>query len=284
MKKILVPTDFSPLADTALHIAVEIGRKTGGEIELLHVIEASYEKEIPAGEEEITLSGKKGDALIIKSANAARERLNSIIDNAKFAGIRFNPKIKTGNASKHLSNSITQEKIDLIVMGTEGAKGLFKGILSKTKTEEVVMHAECLVLSVKEHQKNFKLKNLVFATDFKDISPKFIEKIKALQDLFYFKLHILYVNSKLNHKKDISEVLNEKEEFVKKYKLSDYEFHAIEDFTEYTGITEYANKIDADVIALTTHQKKGFWHWVGGISEDLVNYAEKPILTYKAEN
>ncbi len=39
MKRILVPTDFSPNADKALNFAVQIARKAGAEIMLIHAVE-----------------------------------------------------------------------------------------------------------------------------------------------------------------------------------------------------------------------------------------------------
>lgn len=68
--------------------------------------------------------------------------------------------------------------------------------------------------------------------------------------------------------------------FVRLHKIKDFEFSIWEDLTEYVGINTYAKVIKADIIALSTHQHKGL-HWLGGISEDLVNYSDMPILTYK---
>jgi nucleotide-binding universal stress UspA family protein len=282
MKKILVPTDFSPLSEKALSVATEISRKTKAEIELLHVIDSPTEGDFSATGDTHSGSGMN-DLFVLKSIELAKKNFDKIINDVKYVGIRFITKIKAGDAYHHLSHSIVKEKIDLIVMGTEGTKGLFKGIFNRSNTEEVVMHADCLVLTVKEGQKDFKIRNVVFATDFKDYSPHFIRNLTSLQELFDFKLHILYVNSVLNHNDKMNEVILNKEIFLKRFKISNYEFHVHEDFTEYTGIIDYAEKIKADIIALSTHQQKGFWHWVGGLSEDLVNYANVPVLTYKAE-
>jgi nucleotide-binding universal stress UspA family protein len=282
MKKILVPTDFSPLSEKALSVAAEISRKTKAEIELLHVIDSPNEGDFSASGDTLTGAGMN-DLYILKSIELAKKNFYKILNDVKYVGIRFITKIKSGDVYHHLSDIIVKEKIDLIVMGTEGTTGLFKGIFNRSNTEEVVMHADCLVLSVKEGQKDFKIRNLVFTTDFKDYSPVFIKNLTDLQELFDFKLHLLYVDSVLNHTDNMDEVLINKEIFLKRFKIQNYEFHIHKDFTEYTGIIAYAEKIKADIIALSTHQQKGFWHWVGGLSEDLVNYANVPVLTYKAE-
>jgi nucleotide-binding universal stress UspA family protein len=139
-----------------------------------------------------------------------------------------------------------------------------------------------MVLSVKNGMKDFKIRNVIFATNFEDDSADFINKLKELQDIFDFKLHLLNVVSIINGKKSIAVIEKLAKEFVTKYQLQNYEFHIVEDMTEYSGITDYAKKINGDIIALSTHQHRGL-HWLGGISEDLVNYADQPILTFKAK-
>lgn len=282
MKKILVPTDFSQLADQALETATFIARKTGAEVELIHVIEAPYSKDFsPIGE--VKPHDALDDVFVLKSIELARKKFASIIDDIRFVGARINPKIKTGNVYKHLSDIIANNNIDLIVMGTEGATGFLKGIFNKTNTEEVVMKANCMVLSVKQNLAGeFKLKNVIYATDFKDDSPEFISILKKLQEIFDFTLHVTFINSIVEGKEEEEKIQKRIDSFIKKYELKDYQTHIREDLTEYVGLNELAKDVNADVIALVTHQRRGFWHWLGGLSEDLVNYSEKPVLTFPA--
>ncbi len=34
------------------------------------------------------------------------------------------------------------------------------------------------------------------------------------------------------------------------------------------------------MLAICTHQHQGFWHFLGGISEDLIHFAKVPVLTF----
>ncbi len=44
----------------------------------------------------------------------------------------------------------------------------------------------------------------------------------------------------------------------------------------------YAEKIDADLIAIPTHGRNGLAHFfVGSIGEDLANHAKLPVMTFK---
>ena len=57
MKRILVPTDFTEQSENALKFAYQIAKKIKGEIELLHVLDAS-EGDPYSGMNSIHLSGE----------------------------------------------------------------------------------------------------------------------------------------------------------------------------------------------------------------------------------
>jgi nucleotide-binding universal stress UspA family protein len=281
MKKILIPTDFSKVTEGALKAATEIARKTHAEVELLHIVEAPFEMKFTAAGVPLMPDGMN-DIFILKSIESAKGLMKKILDDAQYAGVKFLPRIKVGDPYTHFTKHIVKEPADLIIMGTEGTHSFLKGFFSSSNAEKIVTHANCMVLSVKKILHNFRIRNVVFATNFEDDSPAFLEKLKDLQNIFDFKIHLLYINALVSHISDTARIEKLKREFIRKHGICNYEFHLLEDMTEYTGITAYADKINADIIALSTHQHSGL-HWLGGISEDLVNYAEQPILTYKTE-
>lgn len=279
---ILVPTDFSPLAEHALAVAAEISRKTSAEITLIHVVESSHHYGTFASSGEQLHEPSINDLFFIKSIEQAKKRFKKIMDDIRYVGICFHTKIRIGHIDKHLYESFIHEHASLIVMGTKGSTGFFKGIFNSSYTEEVVMHAECMVLTIKENTQLFNPKNAILATDFIDYSPAFIHKLLDLQDLFHFKLHLLYVDSTMKHKTS-AKIETDKELFLSKFNIREYECHILQDSSQYSAILDYAQKADVGMIALSTHQRNGFWHWLGGLSEDLVHYAQIPVLTYKAK-
>jgi nucleotide-binding universal stress UspA family protein len=282
MKKILIPIDFSKVTESALIVAREIARKNTAEVELLHIVDAPHEEAwVSTGE--VRQADNMADVFIMKSMETADKRMKKIMNDVKYAGVRFRHKLKVGDETHNFAKFINEENPELIIIGTEGNKGFFKGIFNSSHAEKVVTHANCMVLSVKYADESFKIRNVVFATNFEDDSPVFMEELIRLQECFEFKLHIIYVDALLGNEHDSMEVKKKKEAFCIANNISDFEFHIIKDFTEYSGIIDYADKVKADVIALSTHQHKGL-HLLGGVSEDLVNCSVYPILTYKASS
>jgi nucleotide-binding universal stress UspA family protein len=65
-------------------------------------------------------------------------------------------------------------------------------------------------------------------------------------------------------------------------KLKNYQTHIYNETNVEKGILNFANSIDADLIGMSTHGRKGLAHFFNGsISEDLVNHAHRSVVTFK---
>jgi nucleotide-binding universal stress UspA family protein len=281
MKKIIIPTDFSERTESALIAAKEIALKTLAEVVLLHCVEAPNESSFTTTGE-VMAPDIMDRVFVHKSIEVSNTKMKHILHDPRFAGIRLHPKVKIVHTVKEYMQYIADEKPDLVIIGTEEHHHLFKGFLHGTHSSMTISESHCMVLSVKKLDQDFSLKNIVFATNFEQDSPAFIAHLKMLQNAFDFRLHIIYINALLSNEKSTEEIQVAKEAFLKKYSIGEHQFKIIEDFTEYNGIIKYAKRVNADLIALTTHNRTGF-HILGGTSNDLVEETSFPILTYRAD-
>ena len=56
----------------------------------------------------------------------------------------------------------------------------------------------------------------------------------------------------------------------------------VSDYTVEQGISNFANLIGADLVAVATHGRKGIAHFFeGSISEDVANHSTLPVMTFK---
>ncbi|MBN2867987.1 MAG: universal stress protein, partial [Flavobacteriaceae bacterium] len=56
----------------------------------------------------------------------------------------------------------------------------------------------------------------------------------------------------------------------------------VADYTVEKGVLNFANVSGADAIAVATHGRTGFTHFLSGsISEDIANHANLPVITFK---
>lgn len=277
MKKILVPCDFSDQAVQAFKFAVDVARQSKGEVLLLTVIE------VPVVHEAALMPSISFEEVFLKES---RERAEKDFAKMKSKWAKDEPTVKTfvefGNPSAVIRNFIDSKKVDLVVMGTKGASGL-KEYLVGSNTEKIVRWSKAPVIAIKKYVKGSSIKNIVFPNTLERSQEDLIMKVKALQNFFNAKLHILYVNTPANFKSD-SESKKRLEDFGKRFMFKDYTLNIYNDIYEEGGVLNFAKSVNADMIAIATHGRKGLNHLLSGsIAEDLVNHIECPIWTSVAK-
>ena len=273
MKRILIPTDFSEHAEYALRVAAQIAKNNNSEIVLLHMLE---------------LPGQGGDAVgagheipeLMLFKNKTIEKLESLMDADYLEGIEVSQVVQFEKAFDGIINIAKKNNIDLIVMGSHGASG-FQELFIGSNTEKVVRFSDIPVLVIKKETNNFKVDKFVFASDFCDEIKKPFEKVIEFANKFDAELHLVIVNTPNNFRstEESDKILND---FVSNFKINKFSTHVYNDTTREKGILNFANKIDADLIGISTHGRKGISHFFNGsISEDIVNHAKRPVITFK---
>jgi nucleotide-binding universal stress UspA family protein len=148
LKSILVPVDFSPSAQKALHYALSFAEQFGATITVLNVVEpAVYPTELGYIPVEI-------DALHKTMNTSARERLAQLAQEQIPPRFRANTLVRIGRPYHEITTAARELNVDLIVIATHGYTGLKHVVLGST-AERVVRHAPCPVLTVREREHDF---------------------------------------------------------------------------------------------------------------------------------
>jgi len=139
VRKILVPTDFSPASKTALWYALRIAERRNSEITLLHVLEP---------QDPAVLADPR--AAVSFSEQESEEALRGLVDSAKTVGaVRTNSMFRTGVATHEIIEAAKELDVDLIVIATHGFTGWKRFALGST-AERVARAATCPVLVVRQ--------------------------------------------------------------------------------------------------------------------------------------
>lgn len=288
MKRILVPTDFSEEAQNAIQLACQIVQKTGGEVVAIHVLDHTGLFDFSAGSSTYPMMGNPAgldlDQQFLESLYAnAEEKCDKFLRAYDQLGCNITKKIKIGSAFHYITEEINEEKTDLVIMGSKGASG-FEEVLIGSNTEKVVRHAKCPVITVKSKIDIEGVKDIVFATSFKEEDSHVAEELMRLQEIFSAKLHLVRVNTP-NNFETTRKVKERAERFVKENKISNYTINIYNDKVEEDGIIFFAQDINADLIAIATHGHTGLVHLLSGsIAEDVVNHAKRPVWTFRLKH
>jgi nucleotide-binding universal stress UspA family protein len=122
MRKILVAVDYSEGARLALEQAVELSKKVGAEITVVHV----WERPAYAEGVEVRHEGESGRRSLIELIvdNADRE-MQSFIEQARVpASVKIERRLESGDPASVVARLVEQEGFDLVVLGTHGRSAL----------------------------------------------------------------------------------------------------------------------------------------------------------------
>ena len=278
MKRVLVPCDFSKPAINAYRFALDIARQSKGSVHLLNVIE------LPVVHDTILMPVLDFEAELLKELKGnAESRFNKLIEKYKMEGVKVSCDVQFGAVSRMIQDYIKKESIDLVVMGSHGASGA-RELFIGSNAEKMVRNSPVPVLVTKDYRKG-PIKNIVFPNTLETENQEdLVMKVKALQNFFKARLHLVWINTPLNFASDT--VTNERlEAFAKRFMLKDFTISVFNHTDEERGILEFTKAVKADLIAMGTHGRKGISHLVNGsLAEDIVNHNTGLVWAYSLKN
>lgn len=275
MKRILVPTDFSDHAEYALKVAAQMAKTFNSEIYLLHMLELPLQLIDP-----VHGSNNQNLPESIFFMKLAHQRFSKLMAKPYLKGIKVHETVLFHQAFEGIKEVSEDKKCDLIIMGSHGSSG-FKEMFIGSNTEKVVRNSHIPVLVIKKEDPDFKIQDFVFATDADHSNRHTLKSAADFAKKLSANLHLLYIitPNKFITTEDARERL---EGFIEGTGVNEFQSHVYNDISVEKGILNFARKMDAGLIGIATHGRKGLAHFFNGsISEDLVNHAKRPVVTFK---
>jgi len=142
IKKILFATDFSEGSSSSLPYAVDFAKRYGAKLYIVNVIfdiakaSGSYVPHISM--EELYKDMEKASKAQLEKCYIEEMKSFKDVEHVVLKGVPY----------EEISRFASENKVDLIVIGTHGRKGLDRVLFGST-AEQVVRHAPCPVLTVR---------------------------------------------------------------------------------------------------------------------------------------
>lgn len=139
INKVIVPVDFSSHTDKVVAYALSVADQLSAHVIFLHVSEtfAGYET---------MLAHASFDKLVADMKKDAQERIESMIEAHQSIKGGCSGAAVSGDIVEKIITFAAENKADLIIIGTHGAKGIEK-ILMGSVAKRVVKRAPCPVLT-----------------------------------------------------------------------------------------------------------------------------------------
>jgi universal stress protein A len=142
---ILVPTDFSPHSDKALHQALDIAKHYGGKVHVLHVVNEKIQR--ITGQYSISVESVR--RLTERLVNAGKKNVTKQL--AKFPQaleVEVTTEVAQGIPSEEILRVEEEQGNDLIVIASLGRTGLARYFIGSV-ARNVLKGAKCPVLLTK---------------------------------------------------------------------------------------------------------------------------------------
>ncbi len=306
IQHILFPTDFSDPARYAGRYAAALARGTGARVTLLHAMLIPY----PPGQ----LPPAEWLEVARRLAEEERARVDreveAIVDAPDFRGLVVRRRVVTGLVELEVLQALRDDPADVVVLGTHGRGIVGRAVLGGITTK-VVRLSPRPVLAVRWPGARVRTpwgKVLVGALPRGD-APRFarilvpldgsavaegiLTEVPALAKPFKAALTLLRVVERPVYPMlDVGEVQARAYEEAFRYLAgvkAGLEQAGLSAETEVLigdpahAILEHAAKVEADVIAMSTHGRSGLDRWLlGSVAEKVLSGSEVPVLVYRA--
>ncbi|MDY8136733.1 universal stress protein [Aquimarina sp. 2201CG5-10] len=275
IKSILVPTDFSDQAESALKVAAQIAKKNKAKIYLLHILE------LPSHLSDLMTSSSPAPAPeAIFFMKQTHKKFGEVLKQDHLKDIEIIETVSFEGVMHGIINSSKKNEVDIIVMGSHGSSG-FEELFIGSNAEKIVRTSKKPVLVIKEDCDIYTINDFVYATNFDDEDKPSLVAAHEFAKSIGANLHLVWINT-ANGFKTTHETEAKMNLMISDLPIDNYTLNIYNDITVEKGILNFAGSLNAGMIGISTHGRKGISHFINGsLGEDVVNHAKRPVLTFK---
>jgi len=259
-KLIIIPWDFSKVAENALLHGIKIAKMVNNDLRLLHIISKDVKQE---------------------EKDKAKQKLDKISEQIlSDHEINASSVIIEGNIFSAISKYATGEHATMVIMGTHGMKGMQK--ITGSWALKVIVGSEVPFMVVRdEPHDQEKIRNIIFPIDFRSENKEKVHMAIYMGKYFDSKIQILKdpVTDKALAKK-----INTNLNFAIKYLIQnniEYDIHTVEKKGNFAKeILKFSEQTKADLILIMTTKHINISDYMLGASEQYIipNSSKIPVM------
>lgn len=258
-KRILVPTDFTKVADCAMNHAAGLAERTGAVISILHIV--SKQSELEEARVKVSLE--------VERAKQWADRL------------KVEPLVRVGSVYEEIGNSASEIGAELIVMGTHGMRGM--QFITGSRALRVITNGTVPFIVVQE--KNIGpegYSNIVVPLDLQRETRQKVALVADMARYFNSKVHVFTPreDDEFLHKQLLNNIRFAKQYFGERGVELEATIADVDSGKFVDALIHHAEKIDADLIAIMNLAKGNIFGVLGVPYEQevITNEAQIPVM------
>jgi nucleotide-binding universal stress UspA family protein len=251
MKRILFPTDFSETATNAFVHALEFAKVVKGELILLHTFELPImdTQYFPHNYMEIY------ESLELSQFDMFKEevpKLRAIALEHNLDHIKMTHRLMDGELLYNIQKAIEEDKIDYVVMGTEGASS-WSAFFVGTNAGSVLVDIEVPTYCIPNGATYKKIQTIGFTTRFRNKDKKALKNVLKLAKKANAQVQCLYVKTTDS---DVSKEIVK--EWEKEFEGEGVVFWVMLSDDVKDSIADFILNRDIDVLTMLTYKRSFF--------------------------
>lgn len=281
LKNILFPTDFSQASRDALPFARKLAQVYGSTILVAHAIP-------PEPHLQVVLDRVPPQDEVVWQD--VRHRFENFLHGCSFGTVPWKPVLDRGDLAELIPAIIEEQKVDLIVLGTHGRRGVSKLILGSS-AEKVYRSASCPVLTVgpKAHERpDWKIRRILCPIDTAEDPDPVLRYALSIAEENQAELIILEAVPMVpwQHRSDVEAQSRRALDSLIPESAKDWCTPDVVVRWDYPpdAILEEAQDRNADLIVMSVHKSRvSSWsaHLPWPVASEVVSLAHCPVLTIR---
>lgn len=257
MKKIIVPSDFTSVADSAIHYAIQINKVLQYQIVLLNIAK---------DDGDVADANEKLKAQVAKFKNKHNVDLEAMV--------------RVGNIFDHIPQVAKEENAELVVMGTHGLRGLMQFIVGGNALRIINDSAMPIIITQSDTQTE-KISKILVPLDLHKETKQTLTVAKDVAARFNAEVHIVSPDEKDEFLRNrIVRNIHYAEGYLEEHGLK-YKTTMLESGIGFTKeVIKYAKYNGIDLICILNTSDEQLIHAFGIDSEQkmITNDADIPVM------
>lgn len=283
MEKILVPTDFTPIAENGLRLAVEIARRTGAVISLINFTKHPFGRTFSATGDIYKENDVEDSMFMLELLRQNQRKLEELTETYRSADVDIEYAIIDDELKDGIDDYLNKELIDLVVMGTSG-EATVEEQFTGNRTEQVIEVSSCPVLSVRDGFQIEDLSRIVLAVNEIDDNQILtgLNTLRQLAECFGSHIYMLHVRKPTSDEKDLQVYF---EGMARTAALQEHSITILDAVDPAEAVIDFARQNQAGLIAVIKNSKDGIFRiFSNHFSNRLVKEVGRPVFTFNLQN
>jgi nucleotide-binding universal stress UspA family protein len=269
MKTLLIPTDFSPAAENAMHYAAQLALQIGAELMLTHIYQ------IPVSMNDMPVILVSAEELKRNADESLGRCVQELVSAYPELSVRTESRL--GDVNDELDELCKNLKPVALIMGSHGTSGLERLIFGST-TLSLIRNNKYPVIAVPAHFKRFSLQKVVLAADLQESEKVPIERVVEILKYLNVSIHIVHVTNKGEPNSEL-----QRDILLNQLRSLNPSYQVIHGENVRDCLLKYLEEENADLLLVFPHEHNLMERLFFKLhSLDIVKHSPIPVMTIKS--